>query len=118
MRRRKRILTYVAAGFAALMLTVAVRAQYAQIRAVRGIVKFRDGEPVRGAAVQLKNLRTLQIRSYVTKNGGMYHFDGLSADIDYELRARYHDRFGPSKTLSRFNSRKEATVDLTIDGRR
>ena len=89
--------------------------QYAEFRAVRGKVTFRDGEPVRGATVQLKNLRTLEIRSYVTKDDGLYHFEGLAPNDDYQLRVEYHGKFGPEKNLSQFNSRKEATIDLKVD---
>lgn len=98
-----------------MLLALAAPGQYMDYRAVRGVVKFRDGEPVRGAAVQLKNLRTLQIRSYLTKAGGVYHFDGLSTDVDYELRARYHGSFSSAKMLSKFNSRKMAVIDITLE---
>jgi hypothetical protein len=103
------------AALTTLLLSCAAFGQYVEYRGVRGVVKFRDGEPVRGAVVQLKNTRTLQIRSFITKKDGLYHFDGLSTEVDYELRAQYHGRFSGSKTLSQFNSKREATVDLTVD---
>lgn len=78
------------------------------------MVKFHDGEPVRGAAVQLKNMKTLDIRSFVTQRDGQFHFESLSTSVDYELRARYRGKFGPAKTLSQFSSRELEKVDLTV----
>ena len=40
-----------------------------------------------GAVVQLKDTKTLQIRSFITQDKGEYHFAGLSTNIDYELKA-------------------------------
>ena len=107
-----RIVTRLAAVM--LFLVCAAAAQYVQHRAVRGMVKFHDGEPVRGAAVQLKNMKTLDVRSFVTQSDGQFHFESLSTSVDYELRARYRGKFGPAKTLSQFSSRELEKVDLTV----
>ena len=42
-----------------------------------------------GAVVQLKNMKTLQIRSFITQTDGTYRFFELSPDVDYELKADY-----------------------------
>ena len=42
-----------------------------------------------GAVVQLKDTKSLQIRSFYTQKDGSYHFAGLSTNIDYELRAEH-----------------------------
>ena len=97
-----------------LLLALSSAAQYIDYRSVEGTVTFRDGEPARGAVVQIQNTRTLHIRSYVTKRDGQYHFESLSPDIDYELRASYHGKFGKTRTLSKFSSRKQSKIDLTI----
>ncbi len=83
-------------------------------RAVEGTVTHRDGEPVRGAAVQLEDMRTLEVRSYLTHEDGRYHFDELYTNVDYQLKAEFHGTFGPVKTLSRFDSRKTAKIDLRV----
>jgi hypothetical protein len=100
-----------------LALTFAVYAQEDsgnRSRSVQGTVSHPDGEPARDAAVQLQNMRTLEIRSYLTHADGRYHFDGLYTNIDYQLRTEYHGAFGPAKTLSRFNSKKVAVVNLKV----
>ena len=59
---------------------------------------------------------TLNVRSYIVKNDGNYHFMRLSPDIEYTLKARYRNVWGGAKkTLSVFDSRKNAEVTLTVD---
>src|SRR5215470_10127965 len=84
-------------------------------RSVQGVVTAGDESSVDGAIVQLKNTKSLQIRSFVTKDGGTYYFQGLSPDVDYELRAEYHGNSSPTKTLSSFDSRKKAVINLKLN---
>jgi len=84
------------------------------LRSVQGTVSDAAGNPVDGAVVQLKNTKSLQIRSFITKDHGAYYFHGLSPDVDYELRAEYQGVSSPNKTLSAFDSRKQATINLTL----
>jgi hypothetical protein len=87
----------------------------ANIRSVQGVVTNAQGEAVNGAVVQLKNTKTLQIRSFITRDNGSYYFHGLSTDVDYELRADYEGASSGSKTLSSFDSRKQATTNLKLE---
>ena len=83
-------------------------------RSVQGVVTGADEKPVPGAVVQLKNTKTLQIRSFITQDNGTYYFHELSTDVDYELRADYHGASSGTKSLSSFDSRKQATLDLKL----
>jgi len=84
-------------------------------RAVQGVVSDASGKPVTGAVVQLKDTKSLQIRSYVTKEDGAFHFAGLSANVDYELKASTPaGQSSGIKRLSNFDSRKTATVNLQV----
>jgi hypothetical protein len=85
------------------------------VRSVEGVVTDASGSPIPDAVVQVKNLRTLQIRSFLTKKDGRYHFHELSTEIDYELKARFHQQSSSVKMLTRFDSRQKATIDLKID---
>jgi hypothetical protein len=85
----------------------------ARSRSVKGRVEDANGKPVRGAAVQLENMLTLNIRSFITQNGGKYRFSELWSNVDYQLKAEHRGVFGPVKTFSRFDGRKKATIDLT-----
>jgi len=82
---------------------------------VQGVVTSAEDSPVAGAVVQLKNTKTLQIRSFITKDDGSYYFNGLSTDVDYELRADYQGSASPTKTLSSFDSRKTANLNLKLN---
>ena len=85
-----------------------------QTRSVEGVVSAADDTPVNGAVVQLKNTKTLQIRSFITQTGGSYYFHGLSPDVDYELKADFSGASSPTKTLSTFDTRKSAVINLKL----
>ena len=83
-------------------------------RAIQGKVLSDKGAPVPGAIVLLKNMKTLQVRSYIAQNDGAYHFFGLSTDINYQLRAQDNGMTSKTKTVSVFESHKLITVNLKL----
>jgi hypothetical protein len=83
-------------------------------RSVKGLVLSPDGKAVKQAVVYLKNTKTLQIHSFITKDDGSYYFHELSPDIDYELRGESGGLSSATKTLSSFDSRKEPVIDLKL----
>jgi hypothetical protein len=83
-------------------------------RTVQGVVTSADDTPVVGAVVYLKNLKTLLIITFLTKEGGEYYFHGLNPDVDYELRAAAKDQASGGKTLSAFDSSKVAIINLKM----
>lgn len=97
---------------AGLLLAVAPLAM-AQTRALEGTVTS-GGEPARRAVVKLEDDRTLLVRSYVTQNDGHYHFAGLSMDSDYHVWAERNGHTSDKRSLSRFNSEKDKTIDLEL----
>ena len=108
----------------AAVLLVSASASFAQekkkkgedtTRSVAGAVTAVDDHGVVGAVVQLKNTKTLQIRSFITKENGTYYFHELSPDIDFELKADYQGASSGTKTLSSFDSRKNATINLKLN---
>lgn len=108
----------------AAILLIAASASFAQekkkkgedtTRSVTGVVTSPDESAAIGAVVQIKNTKTLQIRSFITKENGSYYFHELSPDVDYELKADYQGASSPTKTLSSFDSRKNATINLKLN---
>jgi Carboxypeptidase regulatory-like domain len=83
-------------------------------RSVKGVITESGGKPASGAVVLLKDTKTLQVRSYLTKDDGAYRFYGLNSNDDYELRAHRGDLSSGSKVLSSFDNRREATIDLKL----
>lgn len=86
----------------------------ANTRTVQGYVLDGDDNPVSGAVVQLKDTKTLQVRSFITQDKGDYHFAGLSTNVDYELKADKSGQSSGTKTLSVFDSRKKPNINLKL----
>lgn len=84
-------------------------------RSIVGAVVDEKGAPVPNAAVLLKDMKTLQIRSYLTQNDGSYHFYDLSGDINYQLRAEAHGLTSKEKIVSVFNSHKVVKLNLKLN---
>ena len=87
----------------------------ANTRTVQGAVLDASDQPVNKAIVQLKDTKTLQVRSFITQQDGRYHFAGLSTNIDYELKAEHDGSASGTKTLSLFDSRKNANINLKLE---
>lgn len=103
----------------AILLAAAASAQNkkeeANARTIEGTVLDAANNPVPRAIVQLKDMRTLQIRSFVTQPAGDYHFAGLRMDTDYEVKATLGDQNSATKRVSSFESRKTVTVNLQLE---
>ena len=104
---------------AALLLSAAtLSATDQKTRSVQGTVTAQDDSLVVGAVVYLKNTKSLQIRSFFTQKDGTYYFHDLSPDIDYELKAEFSGASSSAHTLSSFDSRKVATINLKLNPRK
>jgi hypothetical protein len=95
-------------------LTKKEKREAATERIVQGQVTDPDDKPVNGAIVQLKDMRTLQVRSFFTQVNGEYHFSGLKIDNDYDLKADFKGSTSGWKTLSVFDTRKEPVINLKL----
>ncbi len=116
----KRFIYFLAISVALLALAPQALAQRnrpaeATTRSVEGTVTNAAGAPVAGAVVQLKNTKTLQVRSFISKEDGSYAFHGLSTNVDYELKAEYRNASSDVKTLSVFDSRNKAVINLKLN---
>jgi hypothetical protein len=87
----------------------------ATLRTLQGTVYDKDDQPVVGAVVQLKDVRTLQMRSYISKENGEYHFSSLKIDDDYEVEAKNKDLTSGPKKISIFDNRKIVIQNLKAD---
>ena len=57
------------------------------IRTIQGVVKDTADAVVVGAVVQLKNTKTLQVRSFITKEDGKFNYNSMPRDVNFEIRA-------------------------------
>jgi hypothetical protein len=83
-------------------------------RSIEGRVLTDSGAAVPGAVVLLKDGKTLQVRSFIAQNDGVYHFFGLSTDANYSLRAENNGMTSKQKTVSVFDSHKVVKLNLKL----
>ena len=83
-------------------------------RTIAGVVSSADDAPVPGAVVQLKNMKTLQVRSFIAREKGDYIFQALSMDVDYELKAMANGKESNPRTVSTFDPHDKVTVNLKV----
>jgi protocatechuate 3,4-dioxygenase beta subunit len=83
-------------------------------RSVQGVVNDASGHPVEKAVVQLKDTKSLQIRSFITGPDGSYHFAGLSPNVEYQVKSEHEGAASRWKTLSVFNNKKTVIINLKL----
>lgn len=115
MKRRVALSVVLSLGLLGTVVAQKKEKQDPNVRSVQGVVLDTSENAVQGAVVQLKDTKTLQVRSFITQEKGEYHFGGLSTNIDYELRAEHNGVSSATKTLSVFDSRKSANMNLKLD---
>ncbi|HVZ18101.1 MAG TPA: carboxypeptidase-like regulatory domain-containing protein [Terriglobales bacterium] len=84
-------------------------------RTLQGQVMKGSEVPLPGAVVYLKNTKTMAVRSFISDNSGNYRFTSLSPNVDYEVFAEYKGAKSDTKTLSAFDSRATATINLKVN---
>ncbi|MDX2150757.1 MAG: carboxypeptidase-like regulatory domain-containing protein [Bryobacteraceae bacterium] len=89
--------------------------QDTSVRSVQGVVRDTNDNPIEGAVVKLKDMKSLQVRSFITPADGAYHFHGLSRTVDYELKADSKGASSSTRTLSTFDDRLKATINLKVE---
>jgi hypothetical protein len=87
----------------------------AATRVVQGTIADAEEKTVTGAVVQLKDMRTLQVRSFISQENGAYHFSELKVDNDFQLKADYNGMTSGWKTLSVFDTRNTPVMNLKLD---
>ena len=83
-------------------------------RTVKGLVTDERENPIRGAVVQLKNTRTLVVKSFFSTPEGKYYFHNLDPNVDYEIKAKYNDATSRVRTVSTFDNRPELIYNFRI----
>jgi len=84
-------------------------------RSLTGTITDKMDTPVEGAVVQIKDTKTLRVRSFLTKADGKYLFHGLSLDTDYEIKAERQGASSETRTLTVYDNRKEPILNLKLD---
>lgn len=84
-------------------------------RPLEGYVTDAADNNIDGAVVKLKDLKTLEVRSFITKEDGKYHFYGLSVNNDYEVSASFSGATCKPRMLSLYDTRKNPNLDLKLE---
>lgn len=111
------------AGLAVLLATTALaqkktreeRREEATQRSVTGTITDDADNPVNGAVVQLKDMRSLAVRSFITQADGAYRFSGLKIDLDYQISVKAGELTAGPRTLSNFDSRKDPVLNFKLE---
>ena len=103
----------VAATFVLAAAPAAEKGQ--KLRSVQGIVTDLQENPLPRAVVQLKNTKTLQVKSFLTDEKGAYRFHGLDPDLDYEIKAEYGKVSSSVRKVTSFDSRRELVINFKLD---
>ena len=91
------------------------KAEEATKRSLEGLVTDPNEQVIVGAVVKLKDLKTLNVRSFITKDDGKYHFYGLSINDDYQVWADFSGMTCKPRTLSVYDSKKKPNLDLKLE---
>ena|SRR5947207_2761533 len=119
-----RLIRILALGLVAALATSAISAQIFprpkndkenQLRTLDGVVMGKGDVPLPGAVVYLKNTKTLAVKSYYAGDDGLYRFNALAPNTDYEVFAEYKGKRCDPKTMSSFDSRPNVRINLHID---
>ncbi len=101
----------------ALLPALSAPAPQNQPRLLTGHVVNHQNQPAEKAVVYLKNTKTLAVRTYISEADGTFRFPGLTPNTEYEVYAELNNAHSDTKTLSAFDSRKQAVIDLKIHGK-
>lgn len=92
-----------------------VKERAPQTRTLTGMVSNEHGHALADAVVYLTNTRTMGVKTYIVGKDGTYRFPSLSPNVDYQVYAQYQGRRSDTKTLSSFDSRPSAVINLKVE---
>lgn len=110
----------VIASLAALALSCVVvpgaraQDQAPELRTVHGTVIDTAENPVTSAIVYLKNMKTQDVKTYITREDGLYRFSGLDPNVDYEVHAEHNEMVSSTREVSSYDSRRDIDFQLKL----
>jgi protocatechuate 3,4-dioxygenase beta subunit len=85
-----------------------------ELRTVHGTVVDKGENPVESAIVYLKNMKTQTVKTYITREDGLYRFSGLDPNVDYQIYAEHNNTVSSSRTVSSYDSRRDIDFQLRL----
>ncbi|HEV8040015.1 MAG TPA: carboxypeptidase-like regulatory domain-containing protein [Bryobacteraceae bacterium] len=90
-------------------------AKPSKLRTIQGTVKDQADNPVSGAIVQLKDLRTSKVVDFATHEDGKFAFRELRLDVNYELVAKRGDLAAPVKKVTIYDTRNQVILNFKLE---
>ena len=84
-------------------------------RVITGVVRDKDGMPLKGALVYLKDEKTSGVKTMTADEKGGFRFVQLSRTVEYKVWAQTKDSKSPEKAITSFETKDEITRDLKVD---
>ena len=84
-------------------------------RTIEGKVVDSNDAPTQGAIVYLKNDKSLEVRTYISTQGGVYRFGQLSSGSDYSIWAEYQGKKSKTRSISSFDEKRVFDITLKVD---
>ena len=100
-----------------LLRTLPARAQEMpnpSVRSLSGRVIDTSHEPIRGAVVELRNMNTREVVTYITDASGRYNFKRLDGNIDYEVWVIFRGQLSATRSISKFDSHMVKVINFTV----
>jgi hypothetical protein len=86
----------------------------AELRTVHGVVVDKNENGISSGIVYLENMKTENVRTYITDDSGNYRFSGLDPNEDYQIHAEKGDVISSTRTISSFDSRRDIEIVLKL----
>lgn len=117
MKRTSQTGLVLALAIALSLLTLAplAQAQSGGAKTLVGFVFDRAEKPLPNAIVYLKNTKTLTVKTFIADGEASYRFHALSPNVDYEVWAEFQGAKSDTKTLSSFDTRPNARINLKVN---
>ena len=114
MKTRRSILIAAFGVFPAALALHAAKEDEKPTRTVKGLVTDEAERPIPQAVVQLKNTRTMDVKSYYTDAQGRFYFAGLDPNVDYEIKAAAKGLQEKTRRVSSFDDRMELFYEFNL----
>ncbi len=114
MTTRRSILVAALGVFPAALALSAAKEDDKPTRTVKGLVTDEAQKPIPQAVVQLKNTRTMDVKSYYTDAEGRFYFAGLDPNIDYEIKAKANGLREKTRRVSSFDDTMELFYEFNL----
>jgi Carboxypeptidase regulatory-like domain len=86
-----------------------------KFRTILGTVRDQADNPVPGAIVELKDLKTSKVVDFVAKDDGKFVFRDLRLDVNYELMAKHADLATQVKKVTIYDTRNQVILTLKLE---